>query len=173
MNALRDWPLLGLFAGAVLLGGCDGSTATGTRTVIRPALHAAAPAQTAPRAAPRLAAPEPAPDALRAGAAVTNVFAATSWQAAPAPAPPVVAAPPVALVPAAPVAPPLPFRYIGSYADGGRQIVMLVKGDQLYLVAVGDTIDNAYRIERVSGTMVELTYLPLKLTQSLSTGGAG
>jgi hypothetical protein len=170
MKPLRDSPLLRLLAGAVLLGGCDGSTATGARPVVRPALHAAAHA--APHASLQMAPPEPATDAVRAGAAVTNVFAATSWQAAPAP-PPSVVAPPVALVPAAPVAPPLPFRYIGSYGDGGTQIVMLVKGDQLYLVAVGDTIDNAYRIERVSGTIVELTYLPLKLTQSLSTGGAG
>lgn len=76
-------------------------------------------------------------------------------------------------MPAHPVAPPMPFRFLGRYGDADSHIVMLVKGEQLYLVSVGDTIDDAYRVDQVSATMVELTYLPLKLKQSLSTGDSG
>lgn len=160
-------------AAAALLGGCDSSAAKTARF----AAPSARPAMVAVGAAPRplqhllpqaLAAPEPAKDV-----AIKNVFAATSWQAPLPPAPPPSAAPPTPLAPPPPTAPPMPFRFIGRYGDADSLIVMLVKGDQLYLVSVGDTIDSAYRIERVSGSMVELTYLPLKLKQSLSTGDAG
>jgi hypothetical protein len=110
-----------------------------------------------------------------AAAGVINVFAATSWQPPPAPAPPAPAPAPAAAAPAPgpPIAPALPFRFFGRYGDAGVQIVMLLKGEQLYLVSVGDTIDGAYRVDRVSATTVELTYLPLQLKQSLSTGDAG
>jgi hypothetical protein len=163
-GALRCFVLL---AAAALAGGCDSSAAVATR----PAHHAAAPAVVPAHVPP----PLPAAPAPQGGAEITNVFAATSWQPAPAPAPPApaAAAAAAALAPVAPAAPPLPFRFIGRYGDGASHLVMLVKGDKLYLVAPGDTIDDAYRVDRVTGTTIELTYLPLKLTQSLSTGDAG
>jgi hypothetical protein len=67
------------------------------------------------------------------------------------------------------VAPPLPFIYVGRYSDGARQVVMLLKGEQLLLVQQGDIIDNAYRLERVAAGVIELTYLPLRVRQSLPT----
>lgn len=166
MNALIDWrPILAL-AGAALVGGCDSPAAATPRAA--PARQAAAPG------APAVLRQVSAARAPLADAAVTNVFAATSWQApAPPPQPSAPASAPVAVVPAAPAAPPLPFRFLGRYGDANSQLVMLVKGEQLYLVAVGDTIDQAYRVDRVSATTVELTYLPLQLKQSLSTGDAG
>jgi hypothetical protein len=160
MNRLSHWrttlALAACTAGAALAAGGD----------------SAATAATAPRsvAHPGPQSPPPPPPAAPA---VTNVFAATSWQPAPPPPAPAPSPAPVAAAAALPVAPPLPFRFLGRYVDAGVQVVMLVKGEQLYLVAVGDTIDQAYRVDRVSGTTVELTYLPLQLKQSLSTGDAG
>jgi hypothetical protein len=49
---------------------------------------------------------------------------------------------------------------------------MLVKGDQMYTVSVGDTIENTYRVERIAAGSIELTYLPLNIRQSVSTGEA-
>jgi hypothetical protein len=155
-----------LLAAAVLAGGCDSSAAVATRT----AQHAAAPAVVPAHVPPLPVAPAPVP---LGAAAITDVFAATSWQPPPAPPPSAAPTAAAAAAPVAPAAPPLPFRFIGRYGDGASQFVMLVKGDKLYLVAPGDTIDDAYRVDRVTGTTIELTYLPLKLTQSLSTGDAG
>jgi hypothetical protein len=150
-----------------LISGCDSSAASSPRIAALPATAPQRPSPPAIRQIP--AAREPAADA-----AITNVFAATSWQpAAPPPPAPSTAPATAAVMPAPPVAPPLPFRFLGRYGDGDSLIVMLVKGEQLYLVSAGDTIDDAYRVDRVSATMVELTYLPLNLKQSLSTGDAG
>jgi hypothetical protein len=159
MNRLSQWrttlALAACTAGAALAAGGDSAATAATAPHI--VAHPAPPAAHAPLAAP----------------AVTNVFAATSWQPAPPPPAPAPVPAPAPAAAALPVAPPLPFRFLGRYVDAGVQVVMLVKGEQLYLVAVGDTIDQAYRVDRVSGTTVELTYLPLQLKQSLSTGDAG
>lgn len=97
---------------------------------------------------------------------VGNVFAATSWYVPPPPPPPAKPAPPPK-----PTAPPLPFSYLGRYEDAAL-VIMLVKGDRVYTVSVGDVIESTYRVERVSSGMVELTYLPLNIRQTLSTGAA-
>lgn len=100
-------------------------------------------------------------------AEVGNVFSATSWVVPPPPPPPVKPAPPPP-----PTAPPLPFTYLGRYEESPAVIIMLVKGDRIYTVSEGDVIENTYRIERVAAGMVELTYLPLNIKQSISTGEA-
>ncbi|MBZ0106404.1 MAG: hypothetical protein K8H84_12340 [Sulfuricella denitrificans] len=146
----------------------DGGTAQ-TKRVGAP-LHA--------RAAER---PQPAPDALHVElermnrpqlqqqegeSGSSNVFSATSWYVPPPPPPPAKPAPPPK-----PTAPPLPFSYLGRYQDAAL-VIMLVKGDRVYTVSEGDVIENTYRVERVSAGMVELTYLPLNIRQTLSTGAA-
>jgi hypothetical protein len=106
--------------------------------------------------------------------AVTDVFAVTSWAPPPLPVPlastatPAAAAPTRAL-PAAPVAPAVPFVYVGRYLDGSKQVVMLLRGEQLLLVQQGETIDKLYRLERVASDVIELTYLPLQVRQSVRT----
>jgi hypothetical protein len=151
---------------AALVAACDSKAAISPRPAV--------PARVQQRPSQAVLRPIPAARGPVADAAIRNVFAVTSWQPPAPPAPVPSPAPPVVLVaPSPPVAPPLPFRFLGRYGDADSYIVMLVKGDQLYLVAVGDTIDEAYRVDRVTGTMVELTYLPLKLKQSLNTGDAG
>lgn len=99
-------------------------------------------------------------------AEVGNAFSATSWYVPPPP-PPVVALPPPK-----PTAPPLPFTYLGRYEDSPAVIIMLVKGDRIYTVSEGDVIENTYRVEHVAAGVVELTYLPLNIKQSISTGNS-
>jgi hypothetical protein len=83
-----------------------------------------------------------------------------------APPPPVDLPPPVVV----PVAPPMDFVYLGRYGEADSRIVVLSKGDRVYTVKVGDVIENTYRIEKFSPGMVNFTYLPLNITQSLTTG---
>lgn len=95
---------------------------------------------------------------------VVNAFSSTSWYVPPPPA--------KALPPPKPTAPPLPFTFMGRYDDARKAVVMLVKGDRLYTVSVGDVIDGTYRVDRISDKSVDLIYLPLHEMQSLPAGGA-
>ncbi len=65
----------------------------------------------------------------------------------------------------------MPFSFMGRYEEGTTRIIMLVKGDRIYTVSEGDVIDNTYRVERLTGGQLELTYLPLNIKQSISAGG--
>lgn len=101
----------------------------------------------------------------------TNPFAKSSWYQAPPP--PKVSAPALPPVPVevpAATAPPMPLSYMGSYEDGAKRLVLLLKGSQMYTVSEGDTIDNLYRIESIEGNKVDIVYLPLGITQIIDTG---
>ncbi len=98
---------------------------------------------------------------------VANAFNAHSWYVAPPPPPPAPVPPPPV-----PTAPPLPFSYLGKYQDQTKLVVMLANGPKLYTVSRGEVIDGTYRVERITEEVVELVYLPLNITQSLSTAGA-
>lgn len=77
-------------------------------------------------------------------------------------------APPVqAEAPTAPVAPPLPFRYLGKAVEGGTITVFLGRGDEHYRVTKGDRIGREYRVDRVTEKTVAFTYLPLAAHQTL------
>ena len=93
---------------------------------------------------------------------VGNVFGATSWYVPPPPPPP----PP----PPKPTAPPMPFTYLGIYEESAGKVIMLAKGDRVYTVSVGDVIENTYRVDGVEHGIVEMTYLPLNIKQSIITG---
>lgn len=66
-------------------------------------------------------------------------------------------------------APPVPFRYVGEIQDGGGRAVILTEGDEVHIVRVRQRIGDRYRVERVSSTEVELTYLPLMQRQVILT----
>jgi hypothetical protein len=104
--------------------------------------------------------------------AASSLFAAHSWYVPPPPPPPA----PVVTAPAAPpkpVAPPLPFTYMGSYTPNGSPAVFfLTTGEKVYDVHVGDTIDNTYTVDSFSNGQLVFTYKPLNQQQQLSTGGA-
>ena len=101
-----------------------------------------------------------------------DAFVARSWL------PPVVLAPPPPPPPApkplAPVAPPLPFAFVGMLEAGtAKPQAFLSKGDALLVVAAGDMLDNdTYRVDSLSAQQIVMTYLPMNLKQTLSAMGA-
>src|SRR6267378_7391240 len=95
------------------------------------------------------------PERSQLGKMRASLFASRSWQP---PAPKISSAP---RVPPAPTAPPMPYRYAGKLVQGGQQSVLLAKGDMLFPVNEGETLDGAYRVESIGETQVVLTYLPL------------
>lgn len=98
------------------------------------------------------------------------LFGARSWFVPPPPPPVVIAAP---TPPPAPTAPPLPYQYMGSYKpDGEAAVFFLTRGDRVYDVRIGDTIDNTYSIDAFNGAQLLVTYKPLNIQQQLATGGA-
>lgn len=105
------------------------------------------------------------PDAQAAAAG--NPFGAISWYVPPPPPPP---APLRVVPPPPPTAPPMPFSFFGRYEEGATQIILLVRGERIYTVSAGDVIDNTYRVEGLAGGRLELTYLPLNIKQTISTG---
>lgn len=75
-------------------------------------------------------------------------------------------APGVPGVPRKPVAPPLPFRYLGKMIEDGRLNVFLARGDESLSVHAGQKLGE-YRVDKVTEREIVFTYLPLKTKQSL------
>lgn len=96
--------------------------------------------------------------------AVAKPIAATKPKA-PEPAVATTAAPP-------PVAPPLPFKAVGSIqgrdVTGGKPVAFLQQQDQVFLVGAGDNIGGIYRVEAITTEMIDFTYLPLGQRQVLA-----
>lgn len=95
---------------------------------------------------------------------VGNVFNTLSWYEPPPPPPP--------LPPQEPSAPPLPFTYLGQYKGTGTSatVIILANADRVYTVSEGDVIDGTYSVGAITSGQLELTYLPLKIKQTLNTG---
>ncbi|MHB8721741.1 MAG: hypothetical protein ACYDAH_10135 [Steroidobacteraceae bacterium] len=145
--------------------------------------HAPGAGAPAPGAAPSSRSINPAPqgrkspimnasmspaDRIVKDAAADLLFSPHSWYVAPPPPPP---APVVYQPPPAPTAPPLPFAFMGSYrSEGGGAIYYLTSGDRVYDVKIGDTLDNTYSVDGVKSGQLLLTYMPLKIQQSLAVG---
>jgi len=72
--------------------------------------------------------------------------------------------------PPAPVAPKLPFSYMGSIDESGKPKYVLVQGEQLFMVNLGDEFAGSYRLEQVTPLELVVTYLPLGARQSLPIG---
>jgi hypothetical protein len=105
-----------------------------------------------------------------------NLFAPHSWYTPPPPPPPLTAPVLTAAQRAAletPVAPPLPFTYIGSYTvDGSGPVFFLTQGDRVYNVRVGDDLNDIYSVDSFANGQLVMTYKPLKIQQQLTVGGA-
>ena len=96
---------------------------------------------------------------------VKDMFAAKSWYVPPPPLPP----PPGP--PARPVAPSLPFVYVGKMIESdGKAHVFLSRQDRIYSVSEGETLDGNYSVDAVKGSLMTLTYLPLHEQQTLKIG---
>jgi hypothetical protein len=74
------------------------------------------------------------------------------------------------VVPPPPSAPPIPYTFIGRLSEADSTTVFLATGDRNLVVKPGDVIDNSYRVDAVTDNAVSLTYLPLNVRQTLSTG---
>lgn len=178
----RRWwlwlPLFGLAAWLALFG--DRSPDGDAAAVSLP-VHAEAPA--APRASSRpavgpssqaaesletlvsrdqLLAGEPEAPAGAPAGAKRDLFSTRNWNPPPPPPPP-------AVVPA-PMAPPLPFAFLGKKLEGQSWEVYLSRGEQTFIVREGQTFDGAYRIDKIAPPVLTLTYVPLNQAQTLTIG---
>jgi hypothetical protein len=100
------------------------------------------------------------------GKAVDALFHTQSWYVAPPPPPP---APVVVVAPPPPTAPPLPFAVMGSYArPGDAKVYFFTRGDRVFDVHIGDTIDNTYSVDSEANGVLTLTYKPLNIQQTLA-----
>ena len=124
--------------------------------------------QKAPEALPRLELDRL--NRLAHAAPAADPFAPRSWQAmiqaearknAPPPPPP-----------PRPQAPPLPFTYFGRAIEDGKMTVFLSRGENNYVVHAGNTLDGAYRVDRIDDQVIVFTYLPLGTRQELPLGPA-
>lgn len=99
---------------------------------------------------------------------VPDLFKTLSWYVPPPPPPPPPPAPPPP--PPVPVAPPLPFTFMGQLVENDRSQVMLVRDERLLTVRVGEDIDRNYRLESFKDRVLTFVYLPLDTRQTLNTG---
>ena len=70
------------------------------------------------------------------------------------------------------MAPALPFTYVGKLVEEGKLTVFLSNQDRNYTVKEGDVIDETYHVDVLQAPTMTLTYLPLKIQQTLQIGEA-
>lgn len=75
-------------------------------------------------------------------------------------------------LPTGPMPPAMPFTYLGKQSADGRWEVYLGRGDDTLIVQEQTVIDDDYRVDSISPPTMTLTYLPLKLVQTLDIGNA-
>lgn len=161
MKPFERWrwiaPLLTLSVGSALwLRGVDHPTEA--------AMHAGS--QRAARAQLPASAEQVALRPRPVAAKTTDVFVSRSWYVPP-PAPP----PRAAMPPPVPSAPRLPFDYLGKIEEATRApVFFLQKGEKMYAVRAGDTIEGIYRVEGEAGGRLRLTYLPMDFAQAVELG---
>lgn len=93
-----------------------------------------------------------------------GLFDAVAWQAPTAKAPP----PPP---PPKPVPPPFGYAYMGGLTEDGVRTAFFTQGERIIAVKAGDTVDAAFRIDKMTEKQMTLTYLPLNETLVLALGG--
>ena len=73
-----------------------------------------------------------------------------------------------------PVAPALPFTFVGMVETGtGKPQAFLSKGDALLIVSAGDVLENnTYRVDSLTPTQVVFTYVPMNIQQTINVAGA-
>ena len=121
----------------------------------------------APAASPPLIAAPPAREiGPRLTFARADLFPKQSWYVPPPPPP----LPPPPPPPPPPQAPQLPFTYMGHWQEGGQTTYYLARGLESLSVRPGQVLDGVWRLEPVSGSLLNFTYLPLNQTRSLRTG---
>jgi hypothetical protein len=127
-----------------------------------PELHPATAPARATSAEPQAEQPGAALPERALAESSAPLFSSHSWQ----PPPPKVIAKPAP--PPAPMAPPVPYRFVGRMLQDGQLSVFLANGDSVITAKQGDTIDGVYRVESVGEHEIALMYLPLKQRQTIA-----
>jgi len=66
----------------------------------------------------------------------------------------------------------VPFKFIGQIEDkSAKPAAFITKGDALFVVHVGDVVENTYRVESFNAAQVVVTYLPLQQRQTIDVSG--
>jgi hypothetical protein len=110
-------------------------------------------------------APKPQEAAPRLALARANLFPEQTWFVPPPPPPP-----PPYVPPPPPQAPALPFSYMGRWQEAGETTYYVARGMLPVSVRAGQVLDGVWRLEPVTGGLLNFTYLPLNQTRSLRTG---
>lgn len=140
--------------------------AAGDRTgVAEPVAHARPPAPAAATLVPGAVQTKSQEAEPRLALSRANLFPEQTWYVPPPPPPP-----PPYVPPPPPQAPALPFSYMGRWQDAGQTTYYLVRGTLPVSVHAGQVLDGVWRLEPVTGGMLNFTYLPLNQTRSLRTG---
>lgn len=103
-------------------------------------------------------------DARGLGDMSTDLFAPKSWYVPPPPPPP--------MPPPKPVAPPLPFTFIGRMIEEGQTAVFVSIQDRNQVLRAGDVVQGVWRVDSIEPTNMKLTYLPLNENKYLALGAA-
>src|SRR5882762_2244048 len=149
--------LIALLAGAAAWVAIDLRGPAGPNATKAPT---SAASQDAERSAPASQAERPGiPARSVLGRIAADPFSAHSWM--PRPKPAAVSEAPV------PVAPPLPFRFAGQfYRESGIE-VYVARGEEIFPVKEGDTLDDQYKVDSVSATEVSFVHLPSGTRQTM------
>jgi hypothetical protein len=154
--------LVAAAAAAAALAQLDGSRTptsdAASRDVSRPSVAATEPS--------RLAA---LPQREPIGAPQGQLFGPRSWASEPSPAAKAAAAAPVVEKPSAP---PLPYRFGGQVVQEDGMRVVLLKGERVYEVREGETLEDGYRLDAIQPRGLSFTYVPLGAKQELAVSGA-
>jgi hypothetical protein len=123
----------------------------------KPVSRGPAGAQANVELAPQVALLQPR-DTMPEGKSTGAAFAARTWDPPPPPLP----------RPGPPVAPPLPFTYVGKKFEEGSWEVFIELGERVLVVQERDLIAQQWRVDKIEPSSMTLTYLPLNQKQSLS-----
>jgi len=141
----------------------DGAVAEAVERPAQPARAAGTQRAAAPAAILRL---QPRAELIgNVSASGDDLFGSQDWTPPPPPPPAQQAGPPPA-----PMAPPLPFTFIGKSLEDGKWEVYLATGERTHIAVEGGTLDGAWRVERIAPPLMTLTYLPLNQVQQLNIG---
>jgi hypothetical protein len=98
-----------------------------------------------------------------------ELFGPQSW----APPVPVASRRVVEAPPPKPTAPPFPYKIAGLVAGDEGSRVVLSKGDRVFEVTIGQTLEEGFRLESVSPHALKFVYVPLGETQEMPVIGLG
>src|SRR6266853_2399291 len=151
--------LIALLAGAAAWVAIDLRGPVAPTAVKAPASGASGDAEHA--AAPASEAKQPGiPARSVLGRIAADPFSAQSWLPRHKPAVVSTALP-------EPVTPPLPYRFAGQFHRESGIEVYVARGEEVFPVKEGDTLDGQYKVDSVSATEVSFIYLPTGTRQTL------